>query len=486
MSKLKDAVKQFPKTFWIANTMELFERWAWYGLFAVLAIYLTGSTETGALGFSQSEKGYIMGPITAILYLLPTITGTLADKFGYKKTLIVAYTIMAISYFLLGQVTGFFAFWGFFLLLAVGAALFKPVISATIAKTTNKDNSSIGFGLFYMMVNVGGFVGPAVAAKMRAISWDYVFYVSTAAAILNLILVMFFYKEPDRKKSDEPLAEAIANSMRNIVEGLSDIKLVVLLFLIIGFWTMFNQIFYTLPNFIEQWVDTSSLYNALYNISPVLADFFGNDKGHIPQEMMINVDAGSIVLFQVIVSAIVMRFRPLNAMMGGIFVCAIGVGLAFYTMNPFYVLAGIFIFSLGEMSSSPKFTEYIGGIAPKGKEGLYMGLSYLPVAAGNLIAGIISGAVYEDLGDKVTLAKRMAAENGLNIPKVTKEFTQTDYYNEMAKQMGNITQQDLTIQLWEAYNPQQIWMIFVAIGLVTIIGLFAYDRLLLQKHETIK
>ena len=73
MGGIGAAFKKFPKTFWVANTMELFERWAWYGMFTVLALYLTQSTDTGALGFSQSQKGNIMGTVTAILYFLPLL-----------------------------------------------------------------------------------------------------------------------------------------------------------------------------------------------------------------------------------------------------------------------------------------------------------------------------------------------------------------------------------------------------------------------------
>ena len=72
-------MKSYNKTFWIASGMELFERWAWYGLFAVLALYLTGSTDEGGLGFTHTEKGQIMGIVTAILYLLPMICTSTSD-----------------------------------------------------------------------------------------------------------------------------------------------------------------------------------------------------------------------------------------------------------------------------------------------------------------------------------------------------------------------------------------------------------------------
>ncbi|BDD03458.1 MFS transporter [Aureibacter tunicatorum] len=482
MSKFTETLKTFPRTFWVSNTMELFERWAWYGMFAVLAIYITESTETGALGFTQAEKGTIMGSITGILYLLPVITGSIADKFGYKKVLLVAYAIMASAYYLLGQFNTYYAFYATFLLLAIGAALFKPVISASVAKTTNKTNASIGFGIFYMMVNVGGFIGPFAASKVRNLSWDYVFIMSSCAIAINILLVLFFYKEPDRKKSKEPLTDAILQTLSNIVEGLKDIKLVLLLVIIVGFWTMFNQIFYTLPNFIVQWVDTTQLYDAIHNISPALASVIGNDKGEIPQEMIINVDAGMIVLFQVAVSAFVMRFKPLNAMIGGILVCGIGVGASFFTNNPFYIVLGIMIFAFGEMSSSPKFTEYIGSIAPKGKEALYMGMSYLPVAVGNILAGYFSGTVYEKYSDKISLVARELDSKGIEIESISKSFTKTDYLNSAAEKLG-MSQDQLTQHIWDTYNPSKIWYIFAGIGALTVLMLFIYDRVILKKSN---
>ncbi|HPE43857.1 MAG TPA: MFS transporter, partial [Bacteroidales bacterium] len=144
---------RFPRTFWVANTLELFERWAWYGLFNVLAIYLTASRDTGALGFSQEEKGTMMGLVSALLYFLPVITGSIADKLGYKKVLLLSFGILSTGYLVMGHLTDYSLVFAAFFYIAVGGALFKPVISATIAKTTNKDNSSIGFGIFYMMVN---------------------------------------------------------------------------------------------------------------------------------------------------------------------------------------------------------------------------------------------------------------------------------------------------------------------------------------------
>ena len=480
MSKISKVFKSFPKTFWVANTLELFERWAWYGLFAVLALYLTQSTDEGALGFTQSQKGSIMGTVTAILYFLPLITGSIADKVGYKKVLIIAFVILSSSYLLMGYVTSYFAVYVAFLLVALGAALFKPIVSATIAKTTDDNTSSIGFGMFYMMVNIGGLVGPIFSSKLReAYGWRIVFIMAASVIFLNLILVILFYKEPYREKTTDALMKSIKQSFINIWTALKDMKLLIFLIIMVGFWTMFNQLFYTLPNFIDQWVDTRAVYNALASLSPSLASAIGTPEKTIAPEMMVTLDAGAIVFFQILISSLVMKLRPVNGIITGILVNAIGIGLAFSQHNGLFVVVGIFVFAIGEMASSPKFTEYIGKIAPRNKEALYMGTSFLPVAAGNFITGYLSGDVYQAWSDKITLLKQEVAVRGLSIPERSDKFTQNDYVHQAEKMMGMSSDQ-LTRYLWDTYNPEKIWILFSAIGVATIIGLFLYDKFILK------
>jgi len=481
MNNLSRTFRKFPKTFWVANSMELFERWAWYGMFTVLALYLTKSTDTGALGFSQTQKGNIMGTVTAILYFLPLFTGALADRFGYKKMLIIAFVILASGYYLMGQFRSYSAVYATFLLVAFGAAIFKPIVSATVTKTTDETTSSIGFGIFYMIVNIGGFIGPVFSSKLRhAYGWHIVFIMAASAILVNIFLSLIFYKEPYRTQNEDSFANSIKKSLKNILTALSDMKLTLFLIIMIGFWTMFNQLFYTLPNFIDQWVNTEMIYNWIHGFSPDIASAVGTKKGIIAPEMMVNLDAGFIILFQIIVSSLVMRLKPVNAIITGIAVVSVGIGLAFGTNNGFYVIAAILIFALGEMASSPKFTEYIGRIAPKRKEALYMGTSFLPVAVGNYLAGIFSGPVYQSMSDKISLLKLEVVKRGFEIPAINKNFTQNDYLKKAAE-LFHTNQHGLTLMLWDTYKPYRIWILFSAIGIVTIIALFFYNQFVLGK-----
>ncbi len=475
MAGRKNVFKQFPRTFWVANTMELFERWAWYGLFMVLALYLTKSKDVGALGFTQEQKGNIMGIVSAILYFLPIITGSIADKLGYKKVLLISFGILASGYLMMGYLTSYAAIFMIFLFVAVGGALFKPVISATIAKTTTEKTSSIGFGIFYMMVNLGAFIGPIFASKLRELDWIYVFYMSSAVTIINIILVIFFYKEPDRAKTDTPLPQLLRQAIANILTALKDLQFLIFLILIVGFWSMYLQLFFTLPVFIDQWMDTSNVYNFLASLSPALAEAIGTKQGTVSPEIITNADALYIVLLQVLISSLVMRFKPLYAMIGGIFVSALGIGLMFSTNNALFLLPSILVFAVGEMSTSPKITEYIGKIiAPKDKVGLYMGASFLPMSGGNYLAGVLSGTVYGSMSDKTTLLKKELATRNIQLPEISAEYTQTNLFND-AMQKLSMNSHELTLYLWEQHNPQQIWIVLASIGIFTGFALILYN-----------
>ena len=472
--------KKFPRTFWVANTIELFERWAWYGFFMLFANYLTGSTDIGALGLSQAQKGIIMGVGTGILYFLPVITGAIADKYGYKKVLAISFIVYSTAFIALPLFKSFAAVFAMYLYLALGAALFKPIISATVAKTTDEETSSIGFGIFYMMVNIGAFIGPLVALAYKDDGYNTVFYISAAVILINFLLILF-YKEPEREIKTESLGQAIGNVFRNIGTALSDIKFVIFLLLVAAFWSMYYQLFFTLPVFITQWVDTSSVYNFFNGFMPAVTETYGKN-GQMDSEFIVNFDAMFIIIFQIIISALVMKLKPLKAMMGGILVCTIGMALTLYSQNVLFVIVAIFIFSIGEMASSPKITEYIGRIAPKDKVGLYMGCSFLPVFAGSTLGGIISGNVYGSMSDKVNLLTAEVKKRGLDIPAISKEFSATDYFNRAGELMG-MSQNELTQFLWNTYHPHNIWYVILAIGFFAVIALYFYDKLLLNKKS---
>jgi len=313
-------LKEYPSAFWVANVMEIFERMAWYGFFAVSSLYITGAVDTGGLGFSSEDRGLLQGVVSFFVYLLPFLTGALGDRYGYKKMLVVAYSILAPAYYMLGQFKTFPTFFAVFTLVAIGAAIFKPLIVSTVGLTTNKKTGSMGFGIFYMMVNIGGFAGPFVAAAIRNAGWNYVFIASSIWIALNIPIVLFFYKEPTKEAGSDQ-ARSFGKVMSDMVEVLGNgrffLMIFVLLFICVlgskwlstnsmlswagawigfnllidlilkfsgqnrfrmrpgntrfllfllllsSFWISFNQIFITLPEYIRDFCDTRSMMDSI-------------------------------------------------------------------------------------------------------------------------------------------------------------------------------------------------------------------------------
>lgn len=530
-------LSSFNKNFWLASFMELMERWAWYGIYTLLGLYLVGSTDTGGLGFDHIQKGNIMGNIVGILYFLPLVFGVIADRIGYKLSLTISYIIMISGYYLLGEVNTYWSVYMVFLLVAVGAAFFKPVASAIVARNTDETTGTLGFGIFYIMVNIGGFIGPFLSSVLRNnLGWKIIFVQATIVIGINLIVLLLFYKEPKVEKPKDSIGKAIRDSVMGIFEALKDVRLGILLLLMIGFWTMFNQLFNTLPNFIEDWINSSSISNWLNENIPFLGRWLSLD-GLIKPEMFTQIDALMIVLCQAFVSYFVTKMRHINAVIRGAVIATIGIGLTFYSGNVWFTIIGTMIFAIGEMMSSPTVSSFIALITPKGKEGLYQGTYFLPVAASYFVTSFISGGLYQSWSDKLSLLKKEMAERNIEMPEVvTNEefieqgskalnmsisnfekqfnlkaesvdwntvaqsfrdfaasksidvsqihlpFSKNEYF-ALAEQKLGMGHWEMTNMLWENYQPNKIWFVIVGIGLFSIISLTIYDRFIIKPLE---
>jgi len=474
-------IKKYNTTFWASNVIELFERWAWYGFYLAFALYLVNSKDTGALGLTQAQKGIIMGTGSMLLYFLPVITGAIADKVGYKRILFLAFTLYISGFYMIMKFDTFGWMFFAFIWTSVGGAFFKPIISAMVARTTSDETASIGFGIFYMMINIGGFIGPFIAGVLMQKSWDYVFYMSMITIGVNYLITWFFFRDPIVKDKTTSLWKSILQAFVNIGITLKNWKFVLFLIIMILFWTAFNQLYYSFPVFIDQWVDTSVLYDGISAVWPWLANAIGTEDGTITAVTLLSMDSFFIIIFQLMVSAFVMRFRPLAAMMGGIFVLAGGLGLMFSSQSGWLILFGILIFALGEMASSPKFTEYVGRIAPADQKALYMGTSFLPIAAGHQLAGWLSGDVYEKIADKIYILQKEVIKQDFTLPEISESFTKNDFLNEAASKM-NMSQTELTNFLWQNYHPSNIWVIYTGVAVSAVVFLWLYDRFVIGKN----
>lgn len=346
----------FPSAFYVANCMEIFERFAWYGVYTLLALYLTSPKSQNGLELDQAQKGLIMGVVPFFLYLFPIISGALADRYGYKKMFIASFCIMAPSYYFLGTVNEMESFLGFFMMVALGAGIFKPVVTGTIARTTDATNRGLGFGIFYMMVNIGGALGPLIAPLIQKnLGWDWVFIFAAIWITINFIPVLFFYKEPVKNITPKPfkivmqemqlvlgngrlallvfpLLVLIVAYNANLIRNLGDLSsewvtlifaitliviclvwdffnlrfkstpslpwykqrmklgnkpFMVYLIIMSGFWTVYLQLFITLPSYTRDFVDTSDLVRGLESLGPwFYSTFAAVDLNSINSEIL--------------------------------------------------------------------------------------------------------------------------------------------------------------------------------------------------------
>lgn len=471
MSKLTEVLKKFPRVFWVSNIMELFERWAWYGFYNAFALYLTLSRDTGALGFTQVQKGAIIGTGSMLLYFLPIITGAIADRLGYKKMLFLSYTTYVAGFFMVGTFQSYGLVFAAYIFLAIAGALFKPIISGMIAKTTTSETASVGFGIFYIMVNIGGFIGPFIAGFLYKIDWNLVFLMSIITIAINYIFVFFFFKEPYREASDVKFLKNIGIAFQNIWITLKNWKYVLFLVIMGLFWTAFNQLYYSFPVFLEHWVDMDRI-----------SAFLGMAPGTITAPTITSMNAFFIIVLQMWVSSISMRYRPLHSMMTGIMILGGGLLLMFLTQNPWVMLVGVLIFAIGEMASSPKFNEYVGRIAPPDKKALYMGTVFLAIAIGHFLAGWVSGKPFEVLADKYYLLAKAVEQKGFTIQPISGQFSQTQYF-ERAQELFGMDGPQLTKYLWDTYNPSSVWFLFTGIAVAASLLLLLYDRFILKGQE---
>ncbi len=385
----------FPRVFWVANLIEVLERFSYYGIYFGFGIYMEH------LGYSRGELGMVQSVFLALSYLTPVISGTFADRYGFKKVLIVSYLAYLPSILLLILTRSFSGIALTMLSIGLAAGIFKPLISGTIRAVTDKTNKTLGFGVFYAMVNVGGSFGPIVAGKLRAISWNYAFLAAAVSIVVMLLITIFFYEEPEREIEGQTLGQ----KMRDIGTALSDLKFSAFLVLLgLFFWLPFWAFFNLCALYVDHDVDTARLYLAMSGVlGHTVAGFFS----HVGEDGVQRVlgetisHTGYIIMFlQVLISQQLERFRAMPSFMVGLGVSAVGfVVLGYASVAAPLVFLGIFFFAVGEMIASPRIQEYITWIAPKEKAGLYMGSNFLATGIGGFTSGILYTTLYGHLRD---------------------------------------------------------------------------------------
>lgn len=403
----------FPPVFWVANTIEVLERFAYYGIYMGFGIYLQ------QLGYSRDDLGFIQSIFLAFSYIIPLFSGTFADKFGFKKMLIVSYLAYLPSILLLIVTKSFSGIAITMLTIGFAAGIFKPLISATVRATTDSTNKTFGFGIFYQMVNIGASFGPIVMGKLRGWSWDYVFITAAAAIGLMFLITVFFYKEPPREIEGVTLKK----KFKDMREALSDYKFLVFLVLLgIFFWMPFWAFFNVLAVYINDHMNTAALYQSTSSIlGEGITQIISSFKDGV---WKINAEAIShtgyiIIIFQLLISKIFEKKSAIPSFMFGLFMGALGfIILAFALIfNNNLVYLGVFLFAVGEMISSPRIQEYIMWIAPKEKAGLYMGTNFVAIFIGATLSGLYTGIMgnFEAAGNPEYIMYLLAGHTILGI-----------------------------------------------------------------------
>jgi MFS family permease len=457
---------------WMVNIMEMFERLAYYGVRVVIPIYIAQADEVAGLHFTQTQKGTIFMLWALVQTGVPVFSGGFADRYGYKPTIAVSIAIKVIGYLLMATQREFWPFTIGCLVLALGTAIFKPGVQGTLVRSLNEKNSGIGWGLFYMLVNVGGFLGPPLAHFLYGVSWPTVFYGCAVIVSLNFFM-LFTYKEV---ASGTDLSTGVMKVAARTFKNLARPQLAAFILVMSGFWLMFMQLFDMLPNFIVDWVDSRSIVSTLSLPKMFTAETARGTM--VTQEWMINVNSFLIILCVVWLSHLVSRMKRVSSIMIGIFISSIGLVAAGFTMSGWLCILGILCFSVGEMLASPKMNEYLGVIAPDDEKGLYMGYANMPQAVGWAYGSFLGGQIYDQQGDKANLALRYLAEKH----GITSGVERT---GAMAKlqEVLNTDAVAATKLLWDTYHPYQLWYPFAAVGLASAVGIWLYSRWI-RKYES--
>jgi dipeptide/tripeptide permease len=411
----------FPGVFWVANVMELFERAAYYGMNSVLAIYLSDSVDKGGLGFSEDSVGFLQSLIYALTYVVPILGGALADRYGYRRMLIAAFSLLASGYFVTGHMSAYGAVFLSLLVMATGAGLFKPIISGTIARTTTEANSGFGFGVYYWMINAGAFAAPLVVSYLKGFSWSYVFTASALYCALMLLPALFLYRDPPKPASTKTLAEVLGSA----ATVLGDARFMLMIFIYSGFWILYFQNFGSVLWYLRDFVDKEPV-NRLFAGLGIPLSF---DAEHVTV-----INAGTIILLQVVVSRVVKNLKPLPTMIGGLAIGALGFLCLAWAPNPWIFILGIAVFSIGEMTAHPKYYSYVGLVAPADRKAVYMGYAFLYGVIGSLVGSNLGGILYE------SMLKPLVGKLGVE---------------------GDL---------------RRFWLIFAALDVVAVAGLLLYNR----------
>ncbi len=388
--RLREIRTGFERSFWVANFTELFERLAYYGPQAVLAIYLHEH-----LGLTTEQAAWLIGYYGLVVWFMPVIGGALADRFGFRRTLAGAFIVLSVGNFLLGSLSAgwmapirealpLFALMHILMLVpAMGPAVVKPVVVGTTARAATENVRSLGYSIYYTVVNIGAAIGPVVASLVRTtVGVEQVFLVSAVTTLAMAIVTLLMYREPER--GAEAQVATVAQAVRNLLRVLKDVKFVVFLLIFSGFWVVFWQQYIALPLYVRTYVDRDA------NV-----------------DRLLSVEAVTVIACTFLVNYLTRKLPAFPLIIAGVLISS--VSWLFLTLGggtPF-IIAALIVLALGEVTQAPRYYEYISRLAPPGQQGLFMGYAFLPIGIGYFIAGPVAGKLLHYYGEVVRQPARM-------------------------------------------------------------------------------
>lgn len=398
-AKPKEKIR-FSKAFWVANTVELLERAAYYGVFIVITLYLSR-----ILGFNDLQAAAIAGTFSAFLYLLPTFAGAIADKIGYRHSMLLAFTLLTIGYGGLalfptylesaglveyGKTTVFkgltesgirYGIIPIMTLIVLGGAFIKSVISATVARETTAETRAKGFAIFYGMVNIGAFSGKTIVKPLREAMGNEglinLNYFSASMTLLALIAIWFFYKSTHHSGEGKTFRQIWYALLKVCTNG----RLITLILIITGFWMVQHQLYATMPKYVLRLAGEGASPSWYANVNPLVVVLTVNLVTQIMHKQTA-LTSMTIGMFIMPVSALCMAYGNM-----------LNPQSTILTMHPvaFMMVVGIVFQGLAETFISPRFLEYFSLQAPKGEEGLYLGFSHLHSFLSSILGFGLSG-----------------------------------------------------------------------------------------------
>jgi len=390
--RLEEIRTGFGRPFWVANLTELFERLAYYGASAVLAMYLSEQ-----LHFSKELTGWMIGLFGFVVWFLPVLGGSLADRFGFRRALMFAYLVMTLGYFLLGSLAAPWMQaarsalgdkWLVLVILmipALGPAVVKPCVAGTTARASTENVRSIGYSIYYTIVNIGGTLGPVVAWLVRkrlGLGMANVFRVSALSVFLMFLVTLLFYQEP--ATPGEQRVESVGAALRNMLVVLANFRFVLFLLIFSSFYVVFWQEFVSAPLFLRGYVNPNA-----------------------DADLVLSIDAFTVICFQILVTHLTRKIPAFSAMTLGLLISSLSWLILAIHPTTAGLIAALVVLALGEMTQSARYYDYISRLAPSGQQGLYMGYAFLPIAIGYFIAGPLGGYLLHRFGDVLHQPQRM-------------------------------------------------------------------------------